>query len=922
MLILVPIVYSENDERRAFLYKVSARTRSSIEGIEINQDSELVKYQELVKTLVGPESHIEILISPIDNTVRRIEKIHPDNMASMTLGIFLAIENQINNRHFKQNYDYVVVTGDIAGNCLKTIGDEDKKLEALKLYMAKEENKTKKAQFIYVKNEITLKPGLNTEKTIETIRIHGNTSYSAFMNTVFSRTGDTVEYFANFVEKNGLPHGIGKISYLEVQKRSASYKFVYSNNRLIRVEYINSKGNPYAHSLSINHPIIQDIYYPDDKTIKIHCKTRAGKTEYIKEYKPYHDGFNRVNFMSPDESCGFYLNKNTLDDYSPVSANTSFTKAQIRGFLLERDNEGAITKKKYVRFQNSKEFQSDENGIYGFEFVNDERGLPIYEFYIDKNDNRTETSRGIGGSRFFYDDKGEVIERDFIDSNGNLVNQKGICKILYKRNSDGNITEDIYFDKEGNKVVSPEGYHKAIYRYEEGHNAEVLFQDKYGKAAVSIYGFSKVINTYNDQGYKTRESLFDKRGNPCYGVIDENYFSVRELVYDLRGNITENRFYDTEGNSYKGNSGSEVIKHEYDTNGNIIEDSYCDSADNLQEDDNGIAKVQSMYDEFGRKIAEYNYGRDEKLKKIKPGFAISKMTYDEETGNISSISFYDENNNPVVTDYGYFKREIEYYECGLTKEIRLYNSENSLIDGTCVQTFSYDNQGELVEWRNLNKDNQLEEDFFGFAVTRHYKENEKDCYEWFDNENNFIKRIEYLYDKRGNCIKTRILEGERLEFAECENRIYDEKGNVLEISYTNENDSALVNNPSGYAKVINKFDCRGNIVERYKYTKDGDLFEEQKGVYGYKYSYDERNRPVKCVALGKNRIEKTDNPCVVSEYNIRYLSEKECVFIAVNIKNEVIIDKKAQYSIHRQADLIEYEFLDDSVTISSIITHE
>ena len=48
MLILVPIVYSENDERRAFLYKVSARTRSSIEGIEINENSELVKYQELV----------------------------------------------------------------------------------------------------------------------------------------------------------------------------------------------------------------------------------------------------------------------------------------------------------------------------------------------------------------------------------------------------------------------------------------------------------------------------------------------------------------------------------------------------------------------------------------------------------------------------------------------------------------------------------------------------------------------------------------------------------------------------------------------------------------------------------------------------------------------------------------------------------
>ena len=170
MMILVPVVYSDNDERKAFLYKVSVRTRSSIEGIEINEDSELAKFQELVKTLVGSDSHIEVQVLPIDNTVRRIEEI-TDNMASITLGIFLAIENQINNRHFKLNYDYVVVTGDIVGNSLKPIGDEDKKLEALRLYMSKEENKTKKAQFIYVKNEITLSPGLNEEKNIETFGI-------------------------------------------------------------------------------------------------------------------------------------------------------------------------------------------------------------------------------------------------------------------------------------------------------------------------------------------------------------------------------------------------------------------------------------------------------------------------------------------------------------------------------------------------------------------------------------------------------------------------------------------------------------------------------------------------------------------------------------------------------------------------------
>ena len=73
MMILVPVVYSENNERKAFLYKVSARTRSSIEGIEINEYSELVKFQELAKTLVGPDSHIEVQILPIDKRIDFVE---------------------------------------------------------------------------------------------------------------------------------------------------------------------------------------------------------------------------------------------------------------------------------------------------------------------------------------------------------------------------------------------------------------------------------------------------------------------------------------------------------------------------------------------------------------------------------------------------------------------------------------------------------------------------------------------------------------------------------------------------------------------------------------------------------------------------------------------------------------------------------
>lgn len=955
MMILVPVVYSENDERKAFLYKVSARTRSSIEGIEINENSELAKFQELAKTLVGPDSHIEVQVLPIDNTVRRIEEI-TDNMASMTLGIFLAIENQINNRHFKQNYDYVVVTGDIAGNCLKPIGDEDKKYEALKCYMEKEENRTRKAQFIYVKNEITLSPGLNEEKNIETFRIHGNTAYKKFMDSVFSIEGDTVEYYANYVEKNGLPSGIYKLAPGEIKNRSLSYKFVYKENRLIRVEQINSRGYPFAKSGTLEDPVIQEITYPDDKTIKVEIKSGMGKTEVIKEYKPDSKGFNRVNFLNPDETNGYYLNSNSLDRSATTSPDEYFTRAQIRGYLLERNSEGYITKKKYVRFQNSEEFQSDENGIYGIEYIRDERGLPLYEFYIDKNDEKMETSKGEGGERFFYDEEGNVIEQNSIHSDAsNVNNKKGICKIKYKRDENGNVLEMSLFDKNDNKV-SDKGYHKIVFIYDKGLKIERSNQDKCGKNTISTDdGIAITRINYNEQGYETRFSFFDEKGNPAFGKFENGFFSIAEMIRDVNGNLLESRYYDINGKPWKGEAGCEVIKHIYDTDGNGIEVICCDSSGNLSEDDEGIAKCQTLYDEYGRKIAEYNFDSNYKLKKRKAGYAVQKVEFDKKTGNISSISYYDENEKTVeipeeTRDYKYFK--VEYYcdERGLDKEIRLYNSEGVLKDGICKETYTHDAHGILIERKNYNKNDELENDSSGRAVIKCYWKDDKKYEESFDKDNNILEHMEITFDKRRNPVKILLRKGNNLEFVYCQKQVYDERGNLIEMFYTNEDESALEDSYEGiakqvfryderdniiftayydcnnqlcnwddYAKKINKFDLRGNVIECYRYTKDGALYKERGYVCGFRYTYDALNRPVKCTYMGNDKKPVTGDDKMCCGYLIKYLSEKDCITSEFNSKNEVIREYKGQYYIKNDDDrrIIEYKLSNYSFCIGT-----
>ncbi len=943
MQIIVPYVKTVNDERKAFLYQINAYNKEDVNGISINENEGLGKFQKLIKLLISEQAHIEVNVDPIEDDSEFIEEVDENNQPSMTLGIFLAIENQINNRHFKQNYDYVVVTGDIEGNCLKPIGDEDKKLEALKLYMAKEENKTKKAQFIYVKNEITLSPGLNEEKNIETFRIHGNTAYKKFMDSVFSIEGDTVEYYANYVEKNGLPSGIYKLAPGEIENREVSYKFIYKENRLIRVVHINSKGNPCEQSAPLEDPVIQEFSYPDDKTIKVEIKSGTGKTEVIKEYKPDSKGFNRVNFLSPDECYGYYLNSNSLTRSATTSPDEYFSKAQIRGYLLERNREGYITKKKYVRFQNSEEFQSDENGIYGIEYVLDERGLPIYEFYLDKNDEKMEVHYGWCGKRFLYDKQGNIIELICINSDKrNVNNKKGICKIKYKRDENGNTLEMSIFDKDDRKI-NDEGYHKVIMTYDKGLTIERRYQDKNGKNAISTdEGISITRFDYNEQGDETRFSFFDENGDPAFGKFRNAFYSVLEMTSDVNGNLLERRYYDINGKPWKGESGCEVIKHIYDTDGNDIEDICCDSSGNLSEDDEGIAKYQTLYDEYGRKIAEYNFDSNGKLKKRKAGYAVQKVEFDKKTGNISSLAYYDENEKPVEilqNDYEYFKVEFDYDERGLDKEIRLYNSEGKPRDGICRETYSYDNHGMLAEWRIYNKNNELENDSFGRAVIKYFRKDRKEYMESFDKDNKFLTQMERTYDKRGNCIKELRRRGNNLEFVYCQKRVYDERGNVIEIFYTNEDESALEDSYEGiakqvfryderdnviftayydsknqlcnwddYAKIVNKFDLRGNVIECYRYTKDGTLYKERGYVCGFRYSYDSLNRPIKCTYMGDDKRPLAGDDKMCCGYLIKYLSEKDCIVSELNSKKEVLKEIKGQYLINNDDGNIIFEY--------------
>ena len=115
-----------------------------------------------------------------------------------------------------------------------------------------------------------------------------------------------VEYYKDYVEVFGVPHGIGSLSSNEMSHREASYRFEYSRHKLRRVSYVNSLGNLVDHHDSEDKDRIVDMTLTyTEGTGKVDTEkfmNRSGKVLYVKDY----DGnFKTCTFKLDDEQKYF-----------------------------------------------------------------------------------------------------------------------------------------------------------------------------------------------------------------------------------------------------------------------------------------------------------------------------------------------------------------------------------------------------------------------------------------------------------------------------------------------------------------------------------------------------------------------------------------------------------------------------------------
>ena len=755
---------------------------------------------------------------------------------------------------------------------------------------------------------------------------------------------ESVEYYANYVDKNGIPCGVRKLTLEQVHKRSESYKFIVKNHKLVKVIHINSKENPTETNGSLNDPLIQEILYSDDKTIKIKCMNCVGKVEFIKEYKRDISGnFNRVNFYNGNESASFHLpSKTTMDSYfNPFDIDT--TKAQISGWKLERNDDGFIKRKLYLRFHNDDIRQADSDGIFGQEYELNELGLPTKIFYLGKSGEQHRTKDGRLGEKFIYDDKNEIISHSIFS-----VNERPIFYSKIEKDEIGNILVVDYYDLYDKRIS------KYKYKYNnDGQIEEIRYFDSNNSPNISDEGFHKMILSYDINGYRNSEALYGLDGNPIIGEKYGAFFSKVKWERNEKGFITKVYYYDEYGNLFDGNGGTAIIMHEYDLSGNITASKYYDINQKLTLDINDYAIERHKYDKDNRIIESLFFDENGNSKKNIYGYSSAKFCYykGENAENIEEITCYDTTGKMVDSVSGYSKVKRIYDERGLLVDNYYYNKDDKPpVDGIAHQKNDYNNEGQRIKTSYFDSGENLysckHPDGTSWAVVaNNYNKNE--VFSIYKNEKdepilginkeynefgNLIKETEYNYTSSGEkfvrCLNQRsdILgnvverfitnaEGQLQEMEKGGYRMkitYNERNWITSIKYYDKDDKLINLKGHNWAYFTRELDEMGNVAEQFYFDKDNNpVKKDREGCYGYKTLFDSFGRPTRRYYLGRNRKPILINSYLIGSYlyvNMNYLHDNNVEQVFVDKNNKIIWKEINSYEKKDEGSCLSYFF--------------
>ena len=345
-----------------------------------------------------------------------------------------------------------------------------------------------------------------------------------------------VEYYKDYVEVFGVPHGIGSLSKSDMSHREASYRFEYSRHKLRRVSYVNSLGNLVDHHDSEDKDRIVDMTLTyTEGTGKVDTekfRNRSGKVLYVKDYD---SNFKTCTFKLDDELGTEMVLNAQVELFQSAFDNSLEGKGKISKYILEYNEDGYLTKVEYAGFGNAR--VPDGQGIFGKSFVLDKEGRVIEEHYLGKDGKPKATQFGLGIKKFTYDEDDNIAQLTYLTVDGKPSSDGNNCPIVKLTYDEwGNRIGEKYYDMKDNSMIRKDNpFAGVVYDYnEDGFCTKQRFLGVDG-GLTYVQGVNGYVNSYDENGYLKSRSYIDAKGNAAYfteetdDVLKPSYSFGREI---------------------------------------------------------------------------------------------------------------------------------------------------------------------------------------------------------------------------------------------------------------------------------------------------------------------------------------------------------------------------------------------------------
>ncbi len=724
----------------------------------------------------------------------------------------------------------------------------------------------------------------------------------------------TFEYYASYVDCNGVPEGVSPLSEALREHGPGHYRFRYERapighadgwaRRLVAVECVNASGaviEPYEYSPFEGASIIKIDYSPESgKPVRLNFCEANGKVQ-LRHLLSERGGVpaSVADLIHSKEHVGSGFGAGKLSQMKVDDDDSDVGQASIVRYVYTRDRKGHITSQTFHANNDPRIDQSaicDANGIYGYRFTLDSVGRRTRLQYIGADGSPVCNKRGVAAISYAYDANGALIEencydldgqpalneelwatlrceRDSLerittyrlyDTEGKLTNKKenGVAGVVNTYDDKGNIIEGRFFDNTGAPANLIGGY--AIHRCKYDRNGrliEVSYYDVDEQPTVSGEGVFRYEFGYDKRGNRTFVKGYDTAG--ALAVNDSGWAAVT-YTFDSDSNPLRAEYFDTDLNLLSPLDGIAVKQNSYDGRGNLTCMEFFDNQGNRLNNEYGVARLEFRYDERDNMIESSYFDAEERPCYSKSGIHSIHRDYDE-YGHVTKFAYFDVDGTPAVDNEGVAERRYTYNRWGKIESAEYLGSDGKPAlanDGTAGYHNYYTPDGLLSMYVNLDTSGKPTVDNDGVAIYRHEYDKRRNrvsttCYDadtvaTVDKDG--IHRGVNAYDERGNWIVNAAYDSEGKLVARDNGELF-QKVSYNErgqgIRVENYNDAGeLAPGNGGYAVTELEYDRMGN-TQRVRYL---DAHRQPVlctyGMAGIDYEHDAHNRETLCTFIG------------------------------------------------------------------------